>query len=626
MNNNIDDTVEREIERCLDLESPRSFFLFAGAGSGKTRSLVNALNYINNKYRDLFLSQGKYVGVITYTNAACDEIIHRTHDNPIFHISTIHGFCWSIIQGFNEDIRSFIKDNLIIKIQELNAKIISARNTNTSTYKDSVYRLEKAKKRLDELDSIYEFTYNPNSNTQFGKDSLSHTEVISLTTHFLQNKQIFQSIFVQKYPFLLIDESQDTHKELIEVLLELEDNYKSIFLLGLIGDDMQRIYSQGKSDLPSIIKNHWQTPQKKMNHRSQKRIIELANNIRGKRNGIEQLARDDKQGGHVHLFILNNTDNNTLENEVKICCKMAEITQDELWNKEEKVKKLYLEHRMAAIQQDFIELYDIFHNDNKYNTLILEGTITELSFFSKLITPLMEALLQNDNFVVMELIRNSSTILKGIESPLTLAETVTTETLSDIKRSVQKLADLFFSNNNFNFVDILTILEEEKIFTIPPKLDEAFQLYKSSIEMQSKKIEEEKETVWIQFLTVPYQQLINYTKYINDETPYATHHGVKGLEFDRVMVIMNDYAKRGRGGLSASYEKLFGVVPESKTDLENKREGKPTDLQRTRRLFYVISTRAKDSLALVTYTDSPQILKDNMLVKKWFAEDEITIL
>lgn len=624
MNNNIDDAVEREIERCLDLESPRSFFLFAGAGSGKTRSLVNALNYINNKYRDLFLSQGKYVGVITYTNAACDEIIHRTHDNPIFHISTIHGFCWSIIQGFNEDIRAFIKDNLILKIQGLNAKITGVRDTNTSKCKKNVHSLEKAKKRLAELDSIYEFTYNPNSNSQFGKDSLSHTEVINLTTHFLQNKPIFQSIFVQKYPFLLIDESQDTHKELIEVLLELEDNYKSIFLLGLIGDDMQRIYSQGKSDLPSIIKNHWQTPQKKMNHRSQKRIIELANNIRGKRNGIEQLARDDKQGGHVHLFILNNTDNNTLENEVKICCKMAEITHDELWNKEGQVKKLYLEHRMAAIQQDFIELYDIFHNDNKYNTLILEGTIPELSFFSKLITPLMEALLQNDNFVVMELIRNSSTILKGIESPLTLAEIVTTETLTDTKKSVQKLADLFFSNININFIDILTILEEEKIFTIPPKLDEAFQLYKNSIEIQSKKIEE--ETVWIKFLTIPYQQLINYTKYINDETSYATHHGVKGLEFDRVMVVMNDKDKRGRGGLSASYEKLFGVVAESETDIRNKRNGKETDLQRTRRLFYVTCTRAKQSLALVAYTNSPEILKYNMLERKWFDEKEITIL
>ena len=625
MNNNLDDGVEKEIERCFDLVSPRSFFLFAGAGSGKTRSLVNALNYIKNSYKNIFLSQGKYVGVITFTNAACDEIKHRTNEDPIFHIATIHGFCWSVIRGFNNDIREFIKNKLNDEIQALSEKIKGTKNTVTKIHKNNVYSLEKAKIRLTELDSIYEFTYNPNSNTQFRKDSLSHTEVIDLTTYFLKNKSIFQSIFVQKYPFLLIDESQDTHKKLIEALLELEDNFHSHFLLGLIGDDMQRIYSQGKHDLSSCIKSHWATPQKKMNHRSQKRIIDLANNIRLESDKIEQSARDDKQGGHVHLFILKNTVNNTLENEVKVCRKMAEITKDELWNKEDKVKKLYLEHRMAAIQQGFIELYDIFYADEKYKPLILEGSISELSFFSKLITPLKEALLQNDNFIVMEIIRNSSTILKGIESPLTLAETVTIETLLNIKKSVQKLADLFFSNNSFNFVDILTILEEEKIFTIPPKLEEALQVYQNNVETQTQE-KEEQETVWIKFLTVPYQQLINYTKYINDETPYATHHGVKGLEFDRVMIIMNDYEKRGRGALSASYEKLFGVVPQSETDLKNQRDGKETDLQRTRRLFYVTCTRAKESLALVTYTGSPQMLKDNMLVKQWFIEDEITIL
>ena len=627
MNNNIDDDVEKEIERCLDLVSPKSFFLFAGAGSGKTRSLVNALNYIKNSYKNIFLSQGKYVGVITFTNAACDEIKHRTNEDPIFHIATIHGFCWSVIQGFNNDIREFVKNELKDKIQALSEKIEGTKNTNTKLYRNNVYSLEKAEKRLAELDSIYEFTYNPNSNTQFRKDSLSHTEVINLTTHFIKNKPIFQSIFVQKYPFLLIDESQDTHKELIEALLELENNFHSNFLLGLIGDDMQRIYSQGKHDLPSCIKSHWATPQKKMNHRSQKRIIDLANNIRFESDKIEQHPRDDKLGGNVHLFILKNTANNTLENEVKICRKMAEITKDGLWNKKDEVKKLYLEHRMAAIQQGFIELYDIFYADEKYKSLILEGSISELSFFSKLITPLKEALSQNDNFSVIELIRNSSTILKGIESSLTLAENVTTETLSDIKKSVQKLANLFSYNSDLKFLDVLTILEEEKIFTIPPKLEEALQVYQNNGDMQTQeKEEQEKETVWIKFLTVPYQQLINYTKYINDETPYATHHGVKGLEFDRVMIIMNDYKKRGRGALSASYEKLFGVVPESETDLKNQRDGKETDLQRTRRLFYVTCTRAKESLALVTYTGSPQMLKDNMLVKQWFIEDEITIL
>lgn len=32
--------VDDEIYSCLDLDNPKSFFLFAGAGSGKTRTLV----------------------------------------------------------------------------------------------------------------------------------------------------------------------------------------------------------------------------------------------------------------------------------------------------------------------------------------------------------------------------------------------------------------------------------------------------------------------------------------------------------------------------------------------------------------------------------------------------------
>ena len=48
----LDDHVEEELARFLSLEKPTSFFLFAGAGSGKTRSLVNALNYLAKTYRD----------------------------------------------------------------------------------------------------------------------------------------------------------------------------------------------------------------------------------------------------------------------------------------------------------------------------------------------------------------------------------------------------------------------------------------------------------------------------------------------------------------------------------------------------------------------------------------------
>ena len=54
--NHIDDHVDDEIRNCLNLDAPKSFFLFAGAGSGKTRSLVSTLKQIreiNGKYLQL---------------------------------------------------------------------------------------------------------------------------------------------------------------------------------------------------------------------------------------------------------------------------------------------------------------------------------------------------------------------------------------------------------------------------------------------------------------------------------------------------------------------------------------------------------------------------------------------
>ena len=50
--NCLDDKVDEELLACLNLQNPKSFFLFAGAGSGKTRSLVNVLEQIKDKYGD----------------------------------------------------------------------------------------------------------------------------------------------------------------------------------------------------------------------------------------------------------------------------------------------------------------------------------------------------------------------------------------------------------------------------------------------------------------------------------------------------------------------------------------------------------------------------------------------
>lgn len=146
----LDDHVEDELAGFLSLEKPTSFFLFAGAGSGKTRSLVNALNYLAKTYRDVLRLRGRQVAVITYTNAACDEITRRTEYDPLFMVRTIHSFAWSQIQGFNSDIRAWLKDNLQREIADLQAEETKGRaGTKASAARQA--QIESKQRRLDRL-------------------------------------------------------------------------------------------------------------------------------------------------------------------------------------------------------------------------------------------------------------------------------------------------------------------------------------------------------------------------------------------------------------------------------------------------------------------------------------------
>ena len=97
---------------CVAADPPTSFFLFAGAGSGKTRSLVQALHVIKKEIGARLRLNGRRVGVITFTNKACAEIIHRLEFDDLFAVSTIHSFAWSLIKGLNNDIREWLKINL----------------------------------------------------------------------------------------------------------------------------------------------------------------------------------------------------------------------------------------------------------------------------------------------------------------------------------------------------------------------------------------------------------------------------------------------------------------------------------------------------------------------------------
>jgi DNA helicase-2/ATP-dependent DNA helicase PcrA len=125
---------------------------------------------------------------------------------------------------------------------------------------------------------------------------------------------------------------------------------------------------------------------------------------------------------------------------------------------------------------------------------------------------------------------------------------------------------------------------------------------------------------WRAFLETSYDQVVRFAEYISDRGPFGTYEGVKGLEFDRVLIVLDDSEARGFLFL---YEKLFGPKLLSDQDRKNAAEGAETGIDRTRRLLYVTCTCAKKSLALVAYSESPDTLAAAVVRQGWFTAEEL---
>lgn len=579
MGNNIDLQVDETLEKCI-LSTPRkSFFLFAGAGSGKTYSLVLLLKKIHNSIGKDLLLQGKNVAVITFTNAATDEIINRLDYSPIFHISTIHSFVWEVIKYYQSDIKRLYCSYIEEDLKALEKKIKETKNKTTKTYLSSVEKLECQKERLAKAQTIEKFVYNPNgSNPEY--NALKHAEVIRISARMIIESRMLQRIIAQRYPILLIDESQDTKKELVDVFFEIQRNFADIFTLGLLGDQKQRIYADGKENIEDSIPTEWEKPVKRMNYRCAKRIIQLANDI-GKDIDInaEQRPREDANDGFVRLFIIQQRDGlNKDEIEQNVMRIMSEQTRDEKWAAiDADVKVLTLEHMMAARRLGFSSFFAPLYKVSKYQMTFLQGAVSEIEFFTKEVLPIAESI-KEDGRIALEILKKHSPLLSGqdTKNPYELYLKCREETI--------KVANLVNENETIRVV--VDEIIKSQLLIVPDVVKQAYMLNPSDIE----NIVEEDIRAWVEVMDLPINMVRSYDDYVNHRSQFDTHQGVKGLEFDRVMVIIDDSEIRG---FLFSYDKLFGVKDLSDADLKNKENGKETSIERTQRLFYVTCTRAK---------------------------------
>lgn len=612
MGNNIDAQVDETLTKCI-LSTPRkSFFLFAGAGSGKTHSLVHLLKKIRDSIGKNLLLRGKNVAVITYTNAATDEIINRLDYSPIFHVSTIHSFVWDVIKYYQTDIKKLYCGYIVKDMEALSKKLDETKSKTTKTYLSNVEKLKYQKERLVKAQTIEKFVYNPNgSNPEY--NALKHAEVIKISAQMIIENKMLQQIIAQQYPILLIDESQDTKKELVDAFFEIQKNFANIFTLGLLGDQKQRIYADGKENIESIIPAGWEKPVKSMNYRSAKRIIQLANTI-GKDIDIhaEQRSREGADDGFVRLFVVQQRDGiNKDEVEQIVMNTMSEYTQDEKWKGEDAdVKILTLEHMMAARRLGFDSFFASFSKVSKYQMTFLQGSVSEIDFFTKEVLPIAKSI-KEDGRIALEILKKYSPLLsrQNAEKPY--------ELYLRCREEAKKIAEIV--NGNSTIRTVVDEIIKSQLLIVPDVVRQAYSLKPSDIEDT---IEEELRA-WVEVMDLPIDMVHKYDNYVNHRSRFDTHQGVKGLEFDRVMVIIDDSESKG---FLFSYDKLFGVKDLSDRDKQNLSEGKETSVERTKRLFYVTCTRAKNSLAVVMYTNNPERVKTESVSKKWFTENEIVTM
>ena len=122
-------------------------------------------------------------------------------------------------------------------------------------------------KKADEIRGITKFLYHPDKTTH-GMGALSHTSVLSVAAWLISNRPTLRRILEDRHPLVLIDESQDTMKGILDALLGVAKERPGRFHLGLLGDHRQRIYPDGHRDLPSHVPDTWAVPALKMNHRA----------------------------------------------------------------------------------------------------------------------------------------------------------------------------------------------------------------------------------------------------------------------------------------------------------------------------------------------------------------------
>lgn len=554
-----------EIQDCLT--KGQSFLLDAGAGAGKTYSLVSALRLIlgDKTKKQTLTANGQSVACITFTNVAKDEILERIGHDPLVRVSTIHEFLWEAIGEHQSALKK-----AIIK------------------YNAQLKGTSRRKKDPDELAAALpnvKVNYS-DTGTNLLKGRLHHDDLLSVALLMFAENPMLSKLTSAQYPYLFIDEYQDTSPSVISAVLGyLLPQATKGFQLGLFGDKMQNIYHGGEhagvGEIPAELAKHLRPIVKGENRRCSKAVIEVLNKIR---TDIKQFPSADNVDGEAYYIHPGMGGANGLTRA------MAYI--EELgWDlSTEHSKELYLTHRLISRKAGYDDLLSVYDTRASFfRDRLINGEDETIAFFIDKVEPLIAAWRTGDQpKAIGQLQKNDFRLQSNSDKKaarMALDGLVKAQAIGTIEEVLKHI----HATGLFPILDDLVFRLEGSVIAVPEGDEEAAER------------EQKDQTFYKSLFALPYSQVSAYAAFFLQHTPFATKHGVKGAEFDTVLVVLDD---DGANWNIYSFAKYLSDEDKTKN---SKR------WQRSRNVFYVCCSRAKVNLAVIDLTQRSAGKDSNVL-------------
>ncbi|WP_338509256.1 UvrD-helicase domain-containing protein [Burkholderia gladioli] len=607
----VESAADALVQQCLD--ERRSFAMIAGAGSGKTSSLVDALVRVRDREGSTLRRQGQRIACITFTKRAVEVIKARLGFDDLYLVSTLHSFLWGQISRFHDDIRVALSESRIP------ALIDKAKEDDNGGQSKKAQRARAKVERLTAdhaaLASVEFFEYVDANFSDYGRGQIGHDDVIEIATYLFAKNATFRRITGLRFPYIFVDEAQDTFEGIV-VGLNLVCAGKGLPLIGYFGDPWQQIYDRSAGTFAPPEGGEVIT--KTENFRCSQSVIRLLNAYRG---DVQQYAAgDNKESEGSVEFLLVKAEDPTgprkryEEDQIeRALAQMDTAVASWGWAGRDDVMKLFLARQMIARRLGFADLNRLFTGEyasSRAQDAFEAGEHFLLKPFLSTICPLITAQEQGNGRQIIDLLRQDSPAfaVDGLNAGKSLKLMI--ETSQALVSQLQALWSTDTIGGILRFCIDKRIIQSSERLSVhldrEPRVD-AFDEDRHALDKGD----------WLADALFQMQpaQVSRYADYIANNTAYSTQHGVKGEEYRKVMVVYDDVE-------AAWNQYSFGKVLTPLT------AGEPTERQRslTQKLVYVSFSRAMEDLRVLMFINAPEAARTELINSKLLKPNQIRVV